>query len=99
MSIFVELHVSSDVLMSYTQIYCTLHLANKGLMFFFYEFVCRCEKFKRVATDPNILGVVNFQDLMTIGRPEQHLHINGLLSRGVQAGNKNAEYTMAKVHI
>ncbi|PWA85830.1 hypothetical protein CTI12_AA146090 [Artemisia annua] len=50
-----------------------------------------------VAIEPNILRVVNFQDLMTIGRPEQHLHINGLLSRGVQARNMNAEYTMAKV--
>ncbi|GJR66676.1 hypothetical protein Tco_0012741 [Tanacetum coccineum] len=55
-----------------------------------------CRKFKDVATKPNILRAVKFQDLIEIGHPEQHLHINGLLNRGVQAGNMNAEYTMAK---
>ncbi|GJZ73422.1 hypothetical protein Tco_0637568 [Tanacetum coccineum] len=54
--------------------------------------------FRNVATEPNILRVVNFQNLM-MNRPEQHLHINGLLSRCVQAGNMNAEYMMAKVNI
>ncbi|GKC56139.1 hypothetical protein Tco_1083737 [Tanacetum coccineum] len=56
-----------------------------------------CRKFKDVATKPNILRAVKFQDLIEIGHPEQHLHINGLLNRGVQAGNMNAEYTMAKI--
>ncbi|GKE00452.1 hypothetical protein Tco_1388435, partial [Tanacetum coccineum] len=53
-----------------------------------------CIKFKDAATEPNILRVVKFQNLM-MNRREQNLHINGLLSRCVQAGNTNAEYMMA----
>ncbi|PWA85831.1 F-box domain, cyclin-like protein [Artemisia annua] len=54
-----------------------------------------CKGLRNAATEPNILRVVKFQNLM-MNRPEQHLHINGLLSRCVRAGNMNAEYMMGK---
>lgn len=54
-----------------------------------------CKELRNVATEPNILRVIKFQNLM-MNRPEQHLHINGLLSRCVRAGNMNAEYMMGK---
>ncbi|MFS7972103.1 putative F-box-like domain superfamily protein [Helianthus anomalus] len=56
-----------------------------------------CKGFYRAAMQPNFLKLVNCEHLLVVTRPEQHHHINGLLSRCVLLGNPTADSVMAKV--
>lgn len=103
-SILVELNVYNDVLvtcsssMSIPNSLAYTLASTEIYNIFSYWLVRRCRRLHEVAMQKNILKNLNCKSVMRFYRLGEHLRINGLLSRLVQAGNLSAQFAMAEVY-